>query len=504
MKINRLQLLSLGFTLVGILAFISCRKIDRQLGEVTSVNPQSKFFTEHASNKPLVQAINQYFKRLNNMENFVEKTIKKIGYPRWDKAITVKFSGFLNRGASDSTELTYIPFVREEDGFVNASLLVQTSPTDTAFKYICDWQYQYEQNGLLEDTAVSAERIAFTLMTLDKEVFGHTKYKLTDSKLFENYFPDSLRGNQSYLEFGTQNGNRNSNRTESMSSSITFTIYCSSCISLYWQIIYYYNLNGIPTWEFTGGGGGGSSGNSTPPDCPGIPVSRGQNVTNPCSPGWIPVPPVPPPPLNDSTIAENLKRLIQKAYNKPDSVHNAAQQDSTERTFSFLRSRGDTTVMYIKPGTQHISSPTITSNTFAILHTHQEDDLTGGTDKNQCFDGPDIYKLYKNVGVDGYPIEVSIVTTRDYYYAAVITDPIKFRDYIRTLCGTQNLYRIDYLLNEFHVSAMDACVSQPTCNWQKKTELGVLAITANNNSSISGIKIFRSPKQNINFTLLTP
>jgi len=287
MKLKRHRFLPLGLILAGLLVYISCRKIDRESDENPSLNSKSKFFTEHAPNKPLVQAINQYFKRLNDKDNFVEKTIKKIGYPRWDKAITVNFSGVLHRGASDSTELTYIPFVREEDSVVNASLLVQTSPTDTAFKYICDWQYQYEQNGLLEDTEVSAERIAFTLMTLDKEVFGHSKYKLTDSRLFENYFPDSLRGNQSYLELGTQSGNRISNRTESMAAPVTFTIYCPSCVSLYWQITYYYNLNGIPTWEFSGGGGG--PGNSTPPDCPGIPAYRTEYVADPCEPGWVPI-----------------------------------------------------------------------------------------------------------------------------------------------------------------------------------------------------------------------
>jgi hypothetical protein len=150
------------------------------------------------------------------------------------------------------------------------------------------------------------------------------------------------------------------------------------------------------------------------------------------------------------------------------------------------------------------SAPSLGTRSIPFFSLIRKITPIGGTDKNQCFDGADIYKLYKNAAIDGYPIEASIITTRDYYYAAVITDPIKFRDYIRTICGTQNLYRIDYLLNELHVNAMDACVSQPTCNWQKKTELGVLAITANNNSSISGIKIFRSPKQNINFTLLTP
>lgn len=302
-KLNWRHFLTLSILLAGLIIHPSCRKIDQQADETKSSTPQSKFFTDHASNKPLILAINQYFKRLNDKEGFIDKTIKKIGHPRWDKAITVSFSGSLNRGESNSTELTYIPFVREEETFVNASLLVQTSPTDTAFKYVCDWEYQYRQNGTLEDTSVTAERIAFTLMTLDKEVFGHTKYKITDTKLFENYFPDSLRGNQSYLELDSVSGF--GNRTEAMAAPITFTVYCGACVSMYWQIIYYYNLNGIPTWEFPSGGGGGGS-TSTPPDCPGIPVARTENVINPCEPGWIPIPPT-EPPINPCDKVASLK-----------------------------------------------------------------------------------------------------------------------------------------------------------------------------------------------------
>jgi hypothetical protein len=44
----------------------------------------------------------------------------------------------------------------------------------------------------------------------------------------------------------------------------------------------------------------------------------------------------------------------------------------------------------------------------------------------------------------------------------------------------------------------------PVCNWERKTELGALAITANNDATVSGIKIFKSNKQSINFTLLIP
>ena len=56
-------------------------------------------------------------------------------------------------------------------------------------------------------------------------------------------------------------------------------------------------------------------------------------------------------------------------------------------------------------------------------------------------------------------------------------------------------------LNNLHIDGWDNCSN---CTWQKGSEAGTLAITANNNEAISGIRVFRSSKQNINFTLLTP
>lgn len=283
MRINKLNIFL--FLLAGATVYVSCRKMDQRHAEPAGQNPETRFFALHSSNKPLIQSISQYFKHLNEKDHFVEKTIQRIGYPRWDKAVTVKSPAVFHRGASDSVELTYIPFVRETEDFVNASLLVQTSATDTLYKYICDWQYQYVKKGVFEDTAITAERIALTLITLDKEVFGHTKYDLTDNALFSHYLPDSLRGQQTYLEIGTQNTGRN----EAMGAPIPVYVSCPLCVFTYWQIIFYYNLNSIQNWGLPeGGGGGGGSGGSTPPECPS--VTGKNNIAQPCQPGWVPDP----------------------------------------------------------------------------------------------------------------------------------------------------------------------------------------------------------------------
>lgn len=259
-----------------------------------------------------------------------------------------------------------------------------------------------------------------------------------------------------------------------------------------------------------GGSGGGSQGGSgapgggwEPPPCGG---GAGRYlVVNPCSPGWIPVVLEDPPSItlpNDSIIALNLKNLYLKAENLPDSLLNCAMQDGDERTFTFnLMPPNDTVAAYPKRGNKLSSQPTLFPNSFAIWHCHQDD---GPNDpyKNQSFDGPDIYKLYKNRTIDGYPIEVSLITTRDYIYAALVVDAIKFSDYIKSITGNpKDIKVLARNLNDLHIDEWNNCTS---CSWQKGSEAGTLAITANNNSNISGIQIFRSPRQNINFTLLTP
>lgn len=523
----------------AMLTYISCRKTDQPAATVSQkTNSAEKFFNAHRTNDPTEKVLVEFIKRRNDTAHFVEKTVTQIGYPRWDKAISFRKPARKNAGRGnnrDSANIFYVPFVRDSQHFVNASLIIKTQQGDTDFYYICDWQYKNKVHGppAIDTTA---ERYALFFMLLDNRTFGHTEFNITDTSLFPAAVPRAGGGKKLGFVNISNSAAGGNNLWEYHELCVDFYVcgdpdWCArhggcdylNCVAGAGEPGHCYLVTSICDgwWEETGGGGGGtggtggtggsggggSGGGPVPPNCGGpITDSKGM-ILEGCQPGWNPGGGSNPPPLppNDSTIAKNLKRLMQKANNIPDSLHTVAQQDGNERTFSFLRGRGDTTVMYIRTGTSHTSSPTLTSNTFAILHTHLEDDLTAIFYKNESFDGPDMYKLYKNVAVDGYPIEVSILTTRDYYYAAVITDPIKFRDYIRGICGgTQNIRQIADILDSLHAKAMNNCATLPLCNYQKKTELGVLAITANNNSSISGIKVFRSPKQNITFTLLTP
>jgi hypothetical protein len=77
MKINRLILLMI--ILAGMAVYFGCRKIDRQIDKTAVSLNESKFFSNHASSNPLVQALTGFVKRENNKYHFVDKWITQIG-----------------------------------------------------------------------------------------------------------------------------------------------------------------------------------------------------------------------------------------------------------------------------------------------------------------------------------------------------------------------------------------------------------------------------------------
>ena len=48
---------------------------------------QEIFFSNNAPVNPLVKAMNMFLQRQNDTLKYVEKTVKQIGYPIWNKAI---------------------------------------------------------------------------------------------------------------------------------------------------------------------------------------------------------------------------------------------------------------------------------------------------------------------------------------------------------------------------------------------------------------------------------
>jgi hypothetical protein len=78
---------------VGLLMYVSCQKVGISQQDPSNPNTlEEKFFNSHRTADLTEKALVEFVKKQNNKLHFVEKTVKQIGFPRWDKAIIKKSS----------------------------------------------------------------------------------------------------------------------------------------------------------------------------------------------------------------------------------------------------------------------------------------------------------------------------------------------------------------------------------------------------------------------------
>ena len=287
-----------------IFTFNSCRKADKidnlQSPEIiVSNNIENRFFNAHSSADPMVQNITAYIKRKNDSLKFVEKTVGQIGYPRWDKAKVISNLGNIQgRGnAGDSATITYIPFVRDSEEFVNATMTISASAEDTSFSYLCDWQYT--QKNFTFDTSIADNAFRYFLFFAlqDNNVFGHTRFQILDNDILQSAIDTTINKDKQYvLDLLIDEGNL----TEAHAPQPH-----SSCLIVYDMInigysVTYHTVGSIcvidsyyhPDFPLGGGGGtGGGSGNGTPDECDPEPiVGNRTEIAYTCEPGWEQLP----------------------------------------------------------------------------------------------------------------------------------------------------------------------------------------------------------------------
>ncbi len=80
----------LCLVIISVITFISCRKTDI-VAKQAAINTDpivEKFFNTNRTGDPTEKAFVNFLASVNEKDNFVAKTVKQIGYPRWDKILT--------------------------------------------------------------------------------------------------------------------------------------------------------------------------------------------------------------------------------------------------------------------------------------------------------------------------------------------------------------------------------------------------------------------------------
>ena len=332
-----------SFVYFGLLVVLfSCKKDDFVNKSKLDIN-EKKFFTQNRSSSIKEKAIVNFIKKKNEKDSFIETTIKRIGFPIWNKAIDISIEEKnigKNEGVQNQNEpdIFLIPFVKEGDSIVNASMIVTTTNTDTGFHYLCDWQYNDE-----EITGLSPKSVALLIATLDQNVFGERKYKIIDTTTF------GTNDSGKYIKyFQPLSINQVSSSTQNNLYYTVSLIYCynewtqsdkgqligcppgptctdytltTKCTT--YSYLAYYDDGGGGSGGTGGtgtGGGGGGGGGSTPPDCGTIPTAR---AVDPCDegPGWTPEPVVDEPPSALEILANKISLTqseVSWLHNNPD------------------------------------------------------------------------------------------------------------------------------------------------------------------------------------------
>ncbi|TAH13871.1 MAG: hypothetical protein EAZ12_01210 [Sphingobacteriia bacterium] len=212
--------LKISCLLFLILAIIGCKKLDKPQ-EATSpengLSIENKFFNLHRSANSEENALIAFLQRRNGKTHFVEETVKRIGYPHWDKMFKIKTgntkditiqststSQTKNATSSGSYNTYYVPFVRDSQNHVNATMVINTTPTDTSLGYLCDWQYNNKPHSS-PNVDTSAEKFAMFFMMMNNRTLGHKEFDITDPRLFS-----SLKGGAAIKRIGISNNKINS------------------------------------------------------------------------------------------------------------------------------------------------------------------------------------------------------------------------------------------------------------------------------------------------------
>lgn len=285
---------------VLILTYSACRKVDKTSdlqAPTKTISVTEKFFTLPANTKTLVKAISQIIFRQNEKEKFVEELVKKIGYPKWEKAIWSKQYGAMQTESGNThNNIIYLPFAIPDSISTAAVLVIGLSPIDTAFSLV--YPQQYQQYGFDTTTNLSARNLFHLFAEFDHSIFGHTTFMITDGRIFGKDQEDTLKAIRTLSTFA---GNNTESGEETCSvyhiigpcPPVSTESHGTACLLTTFTICDYIF---IPDYGSGGGGsGGGGGGVSWPniPQCPTQPVQPISGIitnnVDPCNTGWVPL-----------------------------------------------------------------------------------------------------------------------------------------------------------------------------------------------------------------------
>lgn len=158
----------------------SCKKIDSNGMIINDPKAITKFLTVPADSNPTVLRIINTVKHQEEKYHFLNSIIAHEGYVLWGQAHILP--------ASDLSKdtIVLIPLVLANTQYVNSFISCRVNDT-VAIKLYKGREYASFGFGKNPDS-INANKIAFTCISFEYEMFQHSKFNIKDKRLF-NYLP---------------------------------------------------------------------------------------------------------------------------------------------------------------------------------------------------------------------------------------------------------------------------------------------------------------------------
>ena len=158
----------------------SCTKLDTGSNRL-SQTPAEKFFTIPAGTNPQIRSVIDNLKKQNSLTGFINTLAQQEGYAVWDKAIIKRIANRTGGLLTAEDSVAYIPLVLENTAHVNSFLYVRLNGN---MQIRLMRGRDYSMHGFDSTKASNAQNFTMQIMLLENEVFGHTKFKINDNRLF--------------------------------------------------------------------------------------------------------------------------------------------------------------------------------------------------------------------------------------------------------------------------------------------------------------------------------
>ncbi len=182
----RIKINYLGFFIFCVLlsfCISACRKVDQFHTPFDISSTRERFFSKKAVQDDRLKKVIQSLEAREEINPFVEKLVKRAGFPLWNKTLMAdkdkSLNRYLSRSSGEDTSFYYTPFTADGIEGVQAIMITRVEGVDTMYKFIT--ADEYKEYPVYSNQGATATDVAVLFFAFENMVYGKNELELKDT-----------------------------------------------------------------------------------------------------------------------------------------------------------------------------------------------------------------------------------------------------------------------------------------------------------------------------------